>query len=187
MKILQVETFQDTFGPKKLRKRPKMSAADVSELADTVTKSAESYNEEKDRNIKIELDYLPSKDSHIMDRGKSRRLWNELYKVIDSSDILIQVLDARDPMGTRSKYLENYLKTEKKHKHLILLLNKCDLVPTWATARWVRILSAEFPTLAFHASITNPFGKGSLIQLLRQFSVIHSDKQQISVGFIGIE
>src|ERR1700761_894155 len=52
-------------------------------------------------------------------------------------------------------------------------------------AKWVGILSKEYPTLAFHASITNSFGKGSLIQLLRQFSSLHSDRKQISVGFIG--
>lgn len=39
--------------------------------------------------------------------------------------------------------------------------------------------------MAFHASITNSFGKGSLIQLLRQFSSLHSDRKQVSVGFIG--
>jgi nuclear GTP-binding protein len=52
-------------------------------------------------------------------------------------------------------------------------------------AAWVRYLSKDYPTLAFHASITNSFGKGSLIQLLRQFSSLHSDRKQISVGFIG--
>lgn len=52
-------------------------------------------------------------------------------------------------------------------------------------ASWVRFLSKDYPTLAFHASITNSFGKGSLIQLLRQFSSLHSDRKQISVGFIG--
>lgn len=52
-------------------------------------------------------------------------------------------------------------------------------------ARWVKHLSLSAPTIAFHASINNSFGKGSLIQLLRQFSVLHSDKKQISVGFIG--
>lgn len=46
-------------------------------------------------------------------------------------------------------------------------------------------MSKRRPTLAFHASITNSFGKGSLIQLLRQFSQLHSDRKQISVGFIG--
>ena len=52
-------------------------------------------------------------------------------------------------------------------------------------ASWVRHLSREYPTLAFHASINNSFGKGSLIQLLRQFSSLHSDRKQVSVGFIG--
>lgn len=47
------------------------------------------------------------------------------------------------------------------------------------------MLSKEHPTLAMHSSLTNPFGKGSLIQLLRQFAVLHKDRKQISVGFIG--
>uniref|UniRef100_A0A3Q2TV31 G protein nucleolar 2 n=1 Tax=Fundulus heteroclitus TaxID=8078 RepID=A0A3Q2TV31_FUNHE len=106
-------------------------------------------------------------------------------KVIDSSDVIIQVLDARDPIGTRSKSIETYLKKEKSWKHLIFVLNKCDLIPTWVTKRWVAVLSQEYPTLAFHASLTNSFGKGSLIQLLRQFGKLHTDKKQISVGFIG--
>ena len=38
--------------------------------------------------------------------------------------------------------------------------------------KWVAILSAEYPTMAFHASITNPFGKGALINLLRQFGKV---------------
>lgn len=46
-------------------------------------------------------------------------------------------------------------------------------------------MSKDRPTLAFHASITNSFGKGSLIQLLRQFAQLHTDRKQISVGFIG--
>ena len=52
-------------------------------------------------------------------------------------------------------------------------------------ANWVRLLGKEYPTLAFHASINNSFGKGSLISLLRQFSALHSSRKQISVGFIG--
>lgn len=39
-------------------------------------------------------------------------------------------------------------------------------------ARWITLLSKEFPTLAFHASITNSFGKGALIHLLRQFAKV---------------
>jgi len=52
-------------------------------------------------------------------------------------------------------------------------------------AAWVRHLSKTHPTLAFHASMTNSFGKGTLISLLRQFSSLHASRKQISVGLIG--
>lgn len=52
-------------------------------------------------------------------------------------------------------------------------------------AAWIKHLSKDRPTLAFHASITNSFGKGSLINVLRQFAQLHKDKRQIQVGFIG--
>ena len=40
----------------------------------------------------------------------------------------MQVLDARDPEGTRCKHLEQHLRKNARHKHMLLLLNKCDLV-----------------------------------------------------------
>jgi hypothetical protein len=58
-------------------------------------------------------------------------------------------------------------------------------VPAWVTKRWLHTLSREFPTLAFHASLTNPFGKGSLLGLLRQLARLRTDKQYISVGLVG--
>jgi len=37
------------------------------------------------------------------------RIWNELYKVLDSSDVVCIVLDARDPNGTRCYHIEKYI------------------------------------------------------------------------------
>ena len=191
MDLLSVEKFSDTFGKKSTRKRPKLSAAmseSVEQLASGAAELFEAYEEKGgDSNVKpTETIYKDESVHRMFEKGQSRRIWSELYKVIDSSDVIIQVLDARDPIGTRSKHVENYLRKHAKHKHLILVLNKADLVPTWVTARWVKILSAEYPTLAFHSSITNPFGKGALIHLLRQFAQLHiKDKKQISVGFVG--
>lgn len=50
----------------------------------------------------------------------------ELNELMDICDVIIEVLDARDPMSYRSKELENNIKT--KGKKLIVLLNKIDLV-----------------------------------------------------------
>ncbi|XP_034553369.1 nucleolar GTP-binding protein 2 [Notolabrus celidotus] len=184
--ILDTEGFETTFGPKAQRKRPSLIAEDVKDLLEQAEASAQTYNEDKDSDLVTEdTGVRDEAREEIFKKGQSKRIWGELYKVIDSSDVIIQVLDARDPMGTRSKSIETYMKKEKPWKHLIFVLNKCDLIPTWVTKRWVALLSHEYPTLAFHASLTNSFGKGSLIQLLRQFGKLHTDKKQISVGFIG--
>ncbi|XP_058535040.1 nucleolar GTP-binding protein 2 [Ochotona princeps] len=184
--ILDTESFETTFGPKSQRKRPNLPASDMQSLLESAELSTEGYDQGKDRDLVTEDTGVRNEaQEEIYKKGQSKRIWGELYKVIDSSDVVVQVLDARDPMGTRSPHIETYLKKEKPWKHLIFVLNKCDLVPTWATKRWVAVLSQDYPTLAFHASLTNPFGKGAFIQLLRQFGKLHTDKKQISVGFIG--
>uniref|UniRef100_A0A8C6YE74 Nucleolar GTP-binding protein 2 n=1 Tax=Naja naja TaxID=35670 RepID=A0A8C6YE74_NAJNA len=184
--ILDTETFGTTFGPKSQRKRPNLLASDMQSLMENAVAEASNYSQDKDRDLVTEETGVRVEvQEEIYKKGQSKRIWGELYKVIDSSDVIVQVLDARDPMGTRSPHVEAYLKKEKPWKHLIFVLNKCDLVPTWVTRRWVAVLSQEYPTLAFHASLTNSFGKGAFIQLLRQFGKLHVDKKQISVGFIG--
>ncbi|CAK1545004.1 unnamed protein product [Leptosia nina] len=184
--LLDTEGFDKTFGPKKQRKRVNLKFSDLQTLSKAVEDSVDKYDESKDIDrVREDTGMKDGQREWIFGAGMSRRIWNELYKVIDSSDVLLQVLDARDPMGTRSPYVEKFLREEKPHKHLIFILNKVDLVPNWVTQRWVAILSAEYPTVAFHASMTHPFGKGSLINLLRQFAKLHIDKKQISVGLIG--
>jgi nuclear GTP-binding protein len=199
---VEASPFGDVFGPKAQRKRVKLGVSSLEDLADDSVKSHDTYLDRLEQakllsgNSGPEAEaigeaavpddgHITSAREAIFNKGQSKRIWNELYKVIDSSDVVIHVLDARDPLGTRCRSVEKYIKEEAPHKHLIFVLNKCDLVPTGVAASWVRYLSKDYPTLAFHASITNSFGKGSLIQLLRQFSSLHSDRKQISVGFIG--
>src|ERR1700761_3733330 len=92
----------------------------------------ESYAPNKDSKLLVNqiADFTDEARGWYLQAGQSKRIWNELYKVIDSSDVVIHVLDARDPVGTRCKSVEKYLKEEAPHKHLIFVLNKCDLVPT---------------------------------------------------------
>ncbi|OCF76583.1 nucleolar GTP-binding protein 2 [Kwoniella mangroviensis CBS 8886] len=188
--IVETEPFSNTFGPKAQRKRPRLDIGSLEELGESSTAADIAAQGEASQLDSADLGdvYHPTTSTArepIYQKGTSRRIWGELYKVLDSSDVVIHVLDARDPLGTRCKPVVEYLRKEKAHKHLVYVLNKVDLVPTWVTARWVKHLSLSAPTIAFHASINNSFGKGSLIQLLRQFSVLHSDKKQISIGFIG--
>ena len=188
MNLLSSESFAYTFGKEAQRKRPKLAVSSLEEMAQQAATAPEAggrpaADQNEDEQDGFEL--VNAAKDPLFQKGQSRRIWNELYKVIDSSDVVVHVLDARDPLGTRCRSVETFIKKEAPHKHLLFLLNKCDLVPPTVTRRWVKHLSQEYPTLAFHASITNPFGKGTLIQLLRQYSALHKDKKQISVGFIG--
>lgn len=187
--LLDREPFSDAFGPKTKRKRPSLLASDYESLAKKADGSQDAFEEKHASGTAAEADEADGfRDlvRHTMfEKGQSKRIWGELYKVIDSSDVVVQVIDARDPQGTRCYHLEKHLKENCKHKHMVLLLNKCDLIPAWATKGWLRVLSKEYPTLAFHASINKSFGKGSLLSVLRQFARLKSDKQAISVGFVG--
>mmetsp|Transcript_10125 Transcript_10125/g.22783 ORF Transcript_10125/g.22783 Transcript_10125/m.22783 type:complete len:670 (-) Transcript_10125:21-2030(-) len=197
MNLLQAEPFSEVFGKKRQQKRAKLSTYDVTALVDSATQKASQYDNKKDtgstlntvtgqeREAAAEFESELKFTAEVFKAGTSRRIWGELYKVVDSSDVIIEVLDARDPMGTRCMQLEQELRRTRSHKHLILLLNKVDLVPTWVTKKWVQLLTKEFPTLAFHASITNPFGKSALLNLLRQMGGLLKERKHVTVGLIG--
>ena len=51
----------------------------------------------------------------------------ELAKVVEASDVVLEVLDARDPAGSRSSRVESAVR-RAPGKRLVLVLNKVDLV-----------------------------------------------------------
>ncbi|KCZ74464.1 hypothetical protein H311_04571, partial [Anncaliia algerae PRA109] len=53
-------------------------------------------------------------------RGQSKRIWKELFKVIDCSDVVIHVLDSRDPLNTKCDLIEKYV--VEKNKKLIFVI-----------------------------------------------------------------
>ena len=70
------------------------------------------------------------------------KFFDIIYNNIRDADVIIEVLDARNPMGTRNEQVENYIK--KLGKNLILVLNKADLVPNLIVKKWKNALKSEF-------------------------------------------
>ncbi|KAL9667455.1 hypothetical protein QQ045_001814 [Rhodiola kirilowii] len=152
-RMSNTEKFEDTFGSKNKRKRPKLLAADYESLVKKAEGSQDAFEQK----------HVDSPAEGSREDGFRDLVRHNMFE----------------------KGQKKHLKEHCKHKHMILLLNKCDLIPAWATKGWLRTLSKEYPTLAFHASINKSFGKGSLLSVLRQFARLKSDKQAISVGFVG--
>ena len=88
------------------------------------------------------------------ERNPKTKTFNRLIKKIFSTcDILLEVLDVRDPQGCRALQLEREFISKYPEKKLILILNKIDLVPLEVCNKWKRILSNEYPTIPFKANL----------------------------------
>ena len=60
-RLLQVETFQDTFGPNSRRKRPNIGTSDMNEMLDKVVNNADEYDPTKDVDLH-KNDMIDAKD-----------------------------------------------------------------------------------------------------------------------------
>jgi len=71
--------------------------------------------------------------------------WKQIREIVSQADIVLEVLDARDPVSTMSRKLESIV--NELDKELILVLNKADLVPRPIVEEWVRF----FREKGYHA------------------------------------
>ncbi len=99
-------------------------------------------------------------DASLTVRDSSAKAFmRELRKVIERADVIIQVLDARDPEGTRSKWVEEEVrKRDAQGKKLIFVVNKIDLVPIDNLQAWLKHLKHTAATWPFKSSTQSQRG-----------------------------
>ncbi|NWX38592.1 GNL3 protein, partial [Notiomystis cincta] len=145
------------------------------------------------------------KTKKLLNKNSKRSFCRELVKVLEASDVVLEVLDARDPMGCRCPQLEQAVTCSGGNKKLLLVLNKIDLVPKDNIEKWLNYLKKEFPTVAFksatmmkdktmeqvrkrHARVdfsetSQYFGSKCLLKLLQEYS--KTQDKAIQVGVVG--
>ncbi|KAJ1570120.1 Guanine nucleotide-binding protein-like 3 [Nowakowskiella sp. JEL0078] len=147
---------------------------------------------------------MDQEDESISVADNSKRANKEFRKVVEAADVILEVLDARDPLGCRTKQIEDLIVDSGANKRVILILNKIDLVPRPVVEAWLKYLRKELPTIAFKAStqsqtinlptnvantnlITSKecLGADTLIQLLKNYCRNQKIKTSITVGVIG--
>ncbi|XP_047971696.1 GTPase LSG1-1-like isoform X1 [Salvia hispanica] len=67
---------------------------------------------------------------------KNLDIWRQLWRVLERSDLIVMVVDARDPLFYRCPDLEEYAREIDEHKNTLLLVNKADLLPFSVREQW---------------------------------------------------
>jgi nuclear GTP-binding protein len=145
--------------------------------------------------------------------GATRRaFYRHLRQVMEKADIILEVLDARDPIACRAAAVEAMALSQKPPKRIVLVLNKIDLVPPAVVQAWLTRLRREFPAVAFKASTqqqrahlsapgggavnkatqagevltgSGAAGADTLLQLIKNYARSHDIKRAVTVGVIG--
>jgi nuclear GTP-binding protein len=146
--------------------------------------------------------------SSNLGQNSRRAFLRELRKVVESADVILHVLDARDPMGTKSNAIEEIVLSNPRKK-LVYILNKADLVPKEILAGWLLHLRSLQPTIPFKCNTQSQkgnlgvsmgkvgkqeesalhtqqaVGAEELLGLLKNYSRSGDGKTIISVGIVG--
>ncbi|XP_068614059.1 large subunit GTPase 1 homolog [Brachionichthys hirsutus] len=74
---------------------------------------------------------------------RNLEFWRQLWRVTERSDILIQIVDARNPLLFRCPDLELYVKELSEHKVNMLLVNKAELLTRKQRQAWARYFQKD--------------------------------------------
>jgi large subunit GTPase 1 len=67
---------------------------------------------------------------------RNLEVWRQLWRVIERSDLVVQIVDARHPLLFRSEDLEDYVKEVDSKKNNLLLVNKADMMTLAQRQAW---------------------------------------------------
>ncbi|KAI9907712.1 hypothetical protein PsorP6_003434 [Peronosclerospora sorghi] len=115
-------------------------------------RQAQAQRKEDRKKAKLQARLERSRGLHAVASPLSIELQGkkELKEAVKKADVVLIVLDARDPQGSRSLSLEDGL-VAKGGKKVVLVLNKVDLVKVECAEKWVMYLRRFHPTIPVRA------------------------------------
>jgi len=83
---------------------------------------------------------------------KNIEMWRQLWRVVERSDVVVQVVDARQPLLYRCPDLEAYAREINPLKQTMMLVNKADFLSTRQRLEWGRFLRSKKVRFAFFSA-----------------------------------
>ncbi|KAI7847887.1 hypothetical protein BDC45DRAFT_451174 [Circinella umbellata] len=74
---------------------------------------------------------------------KNLEVWRQLWRVIERSQLIVQIVDARNPLLFRSADLEKSVKELDSNKNNLLLINKADFLTEAQRTKWADYFDSQ--------------------------------------------
>eukprot|EP00026_Physarum_polycephalum_P006509 Phypoly_transcript_06553.p1 GENE.Phypoly_transcript_06553~~Phypoly_transcript_06553.p1 ORF type:complete len:552 (+),score=75.03 Phypoly_transcript_06553:68-1723(+) len=127
-------------------KRPKWTKETTAEQLKQMEK--ESFGEWRRKLAEIE----EQEKFLITPFEKNLEVWRQLWRVIERSDLVCQILDARNPLLFRSPSMEAYVKEVDERKVNMVVVNKADLLSKRQRQAWANYFQTQGLRYAFFSA-----------------------------------
>lgn len=84
---------------------------------------------------------------------KNLEFWRQLWRVVERSDVIVQIVDARNPLLFRSEDLEKYVKEVSENKINMILVNKADFLTEQQRSTWAEYFDKQNIFVAFYSAV----------------------------------
>ncbi|XP_052861554.1 large subunit GTPase 1 homolog [Anopheles cruzii] len=84
---------------------------------------------------------------------KNLDFWRQLWRVVERSDIVVQIVDARNPLLFRTEDLERYVTELDPNKMNMILINKSDFLTDEQRKCWAEYFDEQGVRVAFYSAI----------------------------------
>ncbi|OII75919.1 hypothetical protein cand_002500 [Cryptosporidium andersoni] len=78
---------------------------------------------------------------------KNLEFWRQLWRTIEKSHVIVEIVDGRDPLFFRNKDLELYIKEIDPFKQIVLLINKADFLSIELRQEWLKYFKLNVPSI----------------------------------------
>ncbi|KAF8244772.1 nucleolar GTP-binding protein [Wilcoxina mikolae CBS 423.85] len=93
-----------------------------------------------------------TKDMLMTPFERNLEVWRQLWRVIERSDLVVQIVDARNPLLFRCVDLEKYVQEVDPKKKNLLLVNKADMMTTEQRKLWADYFEKEGVSYRFFSA-----------------------------------
>ncbi|KAG0126512.1 hypothetical protein HOY82DRAFT_627882 [Tuber indicum] len=163
---------------------------------DSATTPAELERREKDSFLRWRrglAELQETKDLLMTPFERNLEVWRQLWRVIERSDLVVQIVDARNPLMFRSEDLERYVKEVDERKGNLLLVNKADMMTAEQRSAWGDYFEKEgisyrFFSAAFAKQINEEcYGEDEEEKSIEKVVVVEEEKEEPRIRILTVD